>query len=953
MVRQAERWTLVAKDTMTDVDYATTVRLLGDDTISVAEKAKAALYAVKRFSILRNQYGAKAFARLANGAEADQAKAVEALKDTLSQYSDGTFLKQVPIDEFKGADEVLPELAEMRASAERGEYRLAFEPETAATIPNTVYQNAVTKDVSRFGVDLWVPITDDAIEVTVGNRNFLGNVLDTLTKERRTVSVVANTLTRMQEYVIQKNLPISRAMIRRLHSSLTNTAFERKGSVRTAAMEVLEKPRTVTTIIDDLLADAKKLSQSDYETLLPMRTNGELRKMIFLAAEGDTALVGLTTKLTGKLKTWIRAEFVTSFPDFLYPQAKFRLSPIFALQEVIESKYWNTIRGYGSEMGLGDVLRKRGIESAMANDIRFGTKRFYDIEDPATGKTVRVDSVDVLAELYVSERTELKFAQEMTAINMYYSGSTTDAIFQFGSQNDSFIKGIVNSFALGTQDIGKYKTVDWYKYVTTEALDDIADNLGARFAENAPMQWATWLKMAGGDKRGAALIMMRERQALIRSRQSARAYLGANKPMGMGFGRQYDDTPIKNLDITVRELAKKVKSKNPEVRRKALDDLDKRLGAIHAEAVAIGYSVEGLDTVVKAKDAVEAARTAARLTVKNNLTKKSTTTAEQVVASLDNARGALRSEFETAVARKGVVRNALIADGISKPLATEMASLFVVAEKRREMIPQVSIAIGKAMKGEALSPEILDTLKDSLIHIRGARAPEETLWNAIIHSIDGAMERADKTHFFNPGRSFLERSFNHPVFALYPVSYMFGKVLPEYSRMLYLSPTKGVSGLVLAPWMAILRAFGGSKFSPENWGKYAPLVGFNAASDIRQAMVQHLGEDATATQNPLIYMLANTLIPGLPTEVGTSASKPVRGLIEDVTSDEEIDLRKLGYNISEQVGGMVGLGRAAREAGKIVDFTLKGIEEAGGPLELAGDAIENAVESIGDIIRPK
>jgi hypothetical protein len=953
MVEQAERWTIVAKDTMTDKDYATTVRILADDTLSTAERAKAALYAVRRFSILRNQYDAKGFARLATGDEASQKKAVDALQDTLSQYEEGSFLKEVPIDEFKGADEVLPELGAMRNSAERGEYRLAFEPETAAkiaTIPNRVYQNAVTKDVSRFGVDLWVPITDDAIDVTLGNRNFLGSALDTLTRERRTTAVVANTLTRMQEYVIQKNLPISRAMVRKLHSRLTDRAFEMKGSIRTAFTEANQGSNTSTTIIDELILDAKKLSQTDYETLLAMKTSGELRRMIFLAAEGDASVVGLTSKLTGRIKTEITANFVTSIPDMIYPSVKFTLSPIFGLQEVIESKYWNTIRGYGSEMSLGQILRKRGIESSMADDIRFGTKRFYDIEDPATGKIVKVDSVDVLAELYISERSELKFAQEMNSINMYYAGSVTDAILSpFGANSESFVKGLAESLG-GAQNVGRYKANDWYKYVTSESLDEIADGLGARFAEHAPMQWATWLKLAGGDRRGAALIMMRERQALIRGRQSARSYLDANKPMGMGFGRQYDDAPIKNLDITVRELSKKVKSKDPAVRRAALDDLDKRLGAIHAEAAIIGYSVEGLDALTRAKGAIETARTAARLTVKNNLTKKSTTTADAVVSSLDDARGALRSEFETAVARKGLVRDALIADGISKPLANEMAALFVVAEKRRELVPQISIAITKAMKGERLSPEILDTLKDSLIHIRGARAPEETMWNAIIHSIDGAAARADKTHFFNPGRSFLERSLNHPVFALYPVSYMFGKVLPEYSRMLYLSPTRGVSGMVLAPWMAILRAFGGSKFSAENWGKYAPLVGFNAASDIRQAMVENLGEDATATKNPLIYMLANTLIPGLPSEVGTSLSRPVRVIGEEFTSGERPNFGTIGRAVSDQAVGIVGLGRAAQEAGKILDYALFKEDSL---LAQAGDAIGDAAESLRDIIRPK
>jgi len=950
MISDAKRWTIVAKDTMTSSDYETVLKVLttGED---VAEKAKAALYAVRRFSILRNQYDGKAFARLV---DEDPAKAVEALTDTLRQYSAESFLKEVPITTFKGADEVLPELADMRKAAERGEYRIAYEPPTAASIPNRLYQNAASKDVARFGVDLWVPITDEALDVTTGNRNLFGRALDILSAERRTTTVVANVLTRMQEYALAKNLPLSREQIRMLHSRLTDLGFEQKGSIRTAADRALGS--SIPNIIDDIIAQTKKVDPVGAQRLIDMRQNGELRRMIFMAAEGDLSKVGVWSKFTGwaKGKQWLLGEHTTMLADSIYPAAKFSFSPIFGIQEVIESKYWNAIRGYNSEMSLGNVLRKVGINSKTADDIRFGNKRYYDITDPATGKTERLDAVDIVAEAYVTERTELKFAQEMNAINMYFSGTVTDAILsnRFGERNESFWRGL-GAALRSPSKIGGFKAVDWYKYVSTESLDELAGDIATRFEANAPVQWATWLKMAGGDRRGAALLMLRERQMLVRNRASARAVWEANKPLGLGFGRQYDDLPVKNLDSTLKDLTKLARSTDPNVRRKALDDLDKRLSAIHAEAATIGYGVEGLDALTKAKDAVDAARTASRLTVKNRLTKKSTAAVQEALDAADAARGQLRKEFSAGVARKQKVRDALIADGIAKPLATEMASLYVVAERRREMIPQVSLAVSRAMNGEALSPQILDNLKDHLLAIRSGRAPEETMWNAVMHGLDGAMARADATHFFTSGRSFLERSLNHPVFALYPTSYMFGKVLPEYTRMLYLSPTRGVSGMVLAPWMAILRTFGGSKFSSENWGKYAPLVGFNAASKIREAMVNEMGEDMEARNNPLVFMFANTLVPGLPTEVSVSASKPVRGIIEDLKDKGEIDFGTLGYNTAQQAFGIVGLGRAAGEAGKLIDFALEKIEEAGGPLEFVGDAIGDAVESLGDIIRPK
>ena len=51
-----------------------------------------------------------------------------------------------------------------------------------------------------------------------------------------------------------------------------------------------------------------------------------------------------------------------------------------------------------------------------------------------------------------------------------------------------------------------------------------------------------------------------------------------------------------------------------------------------------------------------------------------------------------------------------------------------------------------------------------------------------------AEEEAHRVHYYKRGRSWLERSINHPYLGMYPASYMWGKVLPEMIRFLVAKP---------------------------------------------------------------------------------------------------------------------------------------------------------------------
>ena len=55
-------------------------------------------------------------------------------------------------------------------------------------------------------------------------------------------------------------------------------------------------------------------------------------------------------------------------------------------------------------------------------------------------------------------------------------------------------------------------------------------------------------------------------------------------------------------------------------------------------------------------------------------------------------------------------------------------------------------------------------------------------------------DRARRAIYFDPNRPWWERSFNHPVLGVYPLSYMVGKVIPEFVRFMVKTPFVGRLG---------------------------------------------------------------------------------------------------------------------------------------------------------------
>ena len=119
-------------------------------------------------------------------------------------------------------------------------------------------------------------------------------------------------------------------------------------------------------------------------------------------------------------------------------------------------------------------------------------------------------------------------------------------------------------------------------------------------------------------------------------------------------------------------------------------------------------------------------------------------------------------------------------------------------------------------------------------------------------------KRAQRAIYFDPNRPWIERSLNHPLLALYPLSYMVGKVIPEFTRLLVATP--------------FAKALGGTR----------PFLGAEALRITAEATVAATQYDPNfrswIEDNPESWILINWLLPYTPDNIGFGLSSTVRKL---------------------------------------------------------------------------
>jgi hypothetical protein len=966
---QIDRLSIADMRTMTTGDRDSLLSAIGIAE-TFEDKRKIILDAIKSYDNL----GAE-FQQIGNAdATLISEETVGVVEDMLKNMDN--LPESVPVEWTKVMANV-PAYQGVYSTAARMGYKMIFEPIGVVSLRRFKQIDTGARTAVRSaGTNLWVPLTDDGMDVVLHPKTTLGRIVDKAFQERTTIKIMQNTLDRMYEYVSKEafkfaGVPvgsISRNLIKELHSVIMDHAFAEKGSMRTVAMQLEGRGDSIASGILKRLEDrAIALGPEAHQEFNVLVHNGVLQDMIFYASRGDTWLVGLPQAFTGAVKHFLYApppsvpfgkkvqsigRVVTKWSDYWYPAQKFSSSPLFWAQEIVESKFFNRLRGVMPETKF----------DLFGNEIRFGSKKTYEVLDPVTGEKVKISAMETIQQYANANRPELKYTQEMALLTHYLGYKQTEAMLSSSAVADVFVESMRRDKGWwakltggGAEAVGRVKADEFWLLTTEQSLNMAAETLPRLMQQHMPGQWDLWLEAAGGDARGAALLMLHKAAMTRGSRAVVADYLREIAPSGFGFGRKFDDDPIKILRSAVKEARRGVKSGRYT---QSATELADRLVRVRSLAKAIGYSDEAvavLDNAVRDLRAIspDMQISAAKMS--------------SIDESLKAVGEQLTKEFTDAVTRRKAVQDILHQSGIDKNMASEMASLFTVAERRGEMLPELSLAIEDLVSaGKGVSPQTIDAIKDHLMALREFHAGEQTVINALMDGIENIIQKESmRVHFYNTNRSFVERSLNHVFFSLYPTSYMFGKVLPEYMRLLFNTRRGDAIGkVVYAPQGllgAVLKHASGGKFQPKMWSQFTPLVGFSAMYKVRRDIIRELGgEEDLAKYNPLMFLLLQIMVPGIPTDLTVSmnpaVTEPVGEAVKTFADTQDPQaaaakgLQTLGYQLGElprRTSGLVSLGTQTLKIGTQL------LNQPQDPIDVIGGVLDNTLSQLQRIILNK
>jgi hypothetical protein len=173
-------------------------------------------------------------------------------------------------------------------------------------------------------------------------------------------------------------------------------------------------------------------------------------------------------------------------------------------------------------------------------------------------------------------------------------------------------------------------------------------------------------------------------------------------------------------------------------------------------------------------------------------------------------------------------------------------------------------------------------------------AQEYMLAEAARQAWVAAEEEAYRVHFFKRGRTWLERSLNHPYLGMYPLSYMWGKVLPELLRFLVRKP----------------------------FGVDAPFAGVAMANHVYNAVQLELNTDSGIAElvkdTPEMLHLLELLLPGNPYNLPVNIPAWSRRLASQSMSGQDVSLEDTGRALTDTLQYAFGPGRAPGDLSKAI-----------------------------------
>lgn len=703
--------------------------------------------------------------------------------------------------------------------------------------------------------NIFNPIGQDAVAASVRRR---------LTSYMARGGVGANQVEAVLDELLTEAIKL-RISPRGLDPEFVNDAFKR-------AFDKTSGPQAYSKFLEDF----KRNSASGSE-FVP-------NKALMHAFRGDTGVVGATQAFTGTVKEWFPS--IAKVTDVYYPNLKFRLNPIYFVQEFFESPTLNRARGVDSTVlsGITSDGRAYYIDAGEAKDLA--------LISPET-KTL-IDNNNFLA---VFREDVLK--QSLT-------GNYQDIV---GSS--SFSKNLLSQ--RGWDDLALRKEAQR----DALALDLTARQFSEHLMKNSPEFWASLVTHYGlKDPRDVFVNFVEFRRSLSDPARIA-TQLELARPAAFGYSKLPDPkltflTDVENLlfrgvpkggklPVDDENIAQIVDA--AEVSTTNAHKLRPDIFADHLEISRQTLRDAGYD-MATITPAIDDLRQTANKMKQHRITNPGDDYPQGLVSEYNDRISNLKTSFRNSKIEARIAEHRYEAAQELMRLANYGGDSGQLSEETLNIAQ--ALAMGSGYGGDitgvskiidglvrevrasgldvggkdftrrvvqlarerfANDPKTLKTISEASYQLVARHGSEEMAYRAFQYVYNKTLEEANRVHYVNPERSFFERTINHPVLAFYPYTYMFKKILPELVGFLFKRP----------------------------FGLVAPGAGYAAYHKMREYIEYEMEQDmdlrnAIAGKQESLYMLA-MMFPGVPWDVSVVPPSWLRASVRRFQgTDKDIDL---------------------------------------------------------------
>jgi len=653
----------------------------------------------------------------------------------------------------------------MLRSLESGRYSLGFAPESGVKISMAT---KVTDDAIEYVPDAITPfidstanLVDDALDLTANsfNRSGLRRMAD------RWLSPVASRA--VQNEQIAKSIRLAEqygateADGRRVLARINEEALRRRMVPRALVTDedfirrTLQSslgPKAFQALVDDL---------------------GDPRKFVMKMYAGSREVVGATQNLTGWAKTKVPAlAFVT---DYAYPQLKFRYNPFFYVQEYIESPFFNRLRAIDRTLSTGEYATKYGWvrylpygSNLLGSRVgqRLGISRA--IGEPLEQST----AAQVLGDSTAALTADVDVANTVIALG----GAQISKLVDDTAEGAIVRQGLVQSIKGGIGNMVKNIMNPYPMKIARReeaALSIAIDRLAPRLRSEYPRQWVAMSKTYGTTNPREVLInFIRDvRNGYVNPIR----VLDGNRLPGFGFSAAGSVEAASSLAQAISSFSAKLSGATDDAAKIAIAKSESiLLKDVLERSGSLGNDVANIAELNTKLISVKSPAQAAKLL--ESMSEMASVGVRVAGESVDNYSRLVKAIKETpdlaSVNLMGFSR---------EKLAASLAKF----RQYGGDFPGMDAALAKIRSGSALDSADIRAIKFGINKLIGEHGHEEILLGALRQTLKDTSDVANRIHFYNPNRTAFERSLNHPVLGLYPLSYMTSKVIPEFARVAF------------------------------------------------------------------------------------------------------------------------------------------------------------------------